>query len=273
MTATQDFYKKLIKPIRDENLTRIIHLATQDTFSPYDKELNYDERLVPIQELRSKFTDWSKDWISGLEKFPYMYVMNGNTDSLNTIFNHYKHISWKKGDYSYYSYWHKLNKKPHTELEVPQVAEDLVVSWPGYTWGNREQLEFAEQCTVLRKHLDCAYLGLVKPDHIDISNFETASFSFSKTLAIPYNRIGIMFSKTEISTLTILNKLGYVNLSGVKLVNHILDRFDIDYWWKTYSQELTKLCFNNNLTQTNCLLFAYKGIERISLAEYWKPAI
>jgi hypothetical protein len=270
MTSTQDFYKKLIKPIRDENLIRIINLATQETFSPYDAKLNYEERLDPIQELRSKFTTWSKDWVSGLEKFPYMYVMNGNTDSLNTIFNHYNNVSWKKGDYSYYSYWHKLSRKNHTELENPQDVEDLVVSWPGYTWGNKEQLDFSNKCTALRKHLDCAYLGLVKPDSIDISDFETASFSFSKTLAIPYNRIGVLFSKNEISSLTILNKLGYVNLSGVKLVNHILDRLDINYWWDAYSTKLKNICDTNNLRPTDCLLFAYQGVNRISLAEYWR---
>jgi hypothetical protein len=270
MTAIQNFYKKLVKPIRDEKLINIINLASPEIFSPYDKELNYEERLDPIKELRNKFTNFSSDWITGLDKFPHMYVMNGNTDSLNTIFNHYNHISWKKGDYTYYNYWHALSKKAYTELENPALVEDLIVTWPGYTWGNREQLEFSEKCKPVRKHLDCAYLGLVKPDSIDISDFETASFSFSKTLAIPYNRIGIMFSKTEINTLSILNKLGYVNLAGVKLVNHILDRFSINYWWETYSSKLEKLCITNNLKSTDSLLFAYQGTDRISLAEYWK---
>ena len=265
-----DFYKKLIKPIRDETLVNVINLATSETFSPYDKELTYEERLAPIRELRSKFTSWTANWIAGLEKFPHMYIMNGNTDSLNTIFNYYTHISWKKGDYSYYNYWHTLSRKSYTELETPQTVDDLIVTWPGYTWGNREQLEFSEKCNPVRKHLDCAYLGLVKPDSIDISDFETASFSFSKTLAIPYNRIGILFSKHEINTLTILYKLGYVNLSGVKLVNHILNRFSIDYWWETYSPKLEELCIKNKLTPTDCLLFAYQDLTRVSLAEYWK---
>jgi len=89
-------------------------------------------------------------------------------------------------------------------------------------------------------------------------------------LAIPYNRISILFSKTEIESLAIMNKLGYVNLSGVRLVNHILDQLPANYWWDKYGPMLDDLCRKNNLGKTDCILFAYKGDSRISLAEYWR---
>lgn len=266
-----DFYQKLIKPIRDDNVTAIIESATAEIFSPWDKELTWDERIRPIMDLRKKFTSWSSDLVSGLETFTYMYVMNGNTDSMNTIFaGANAGTAWKKGDYSYYKYWHSARKKVHRELEQPEKVPSIIASWPGYTWGNREQLDFANECETVHKHLDCAYLALTTPEKVDISNFQTASFSFSKTLAIPYNRISILFSKHEIDSLAILNKLGYVNLSGVKLVNYMLDRLPANYWWDKYGSMLDDLCKKNDLIKTDCILFAYQGDKRVSLAEYWR---
>lgn len=266
-----DFYRKLIKPIRNSYINELINKVDSTVYSPYDKELNWQERIAPINNLKNKFLDWSKDWVSGLNQFPYMYVMNGNTDSLNTIFsNSTDSMSWQKGDYSYYNYWHTTQHKPYNELTEPVNVSNMVVSWPGYAWGNREQLEFAKKCNATTMHLDCAYLGLVKPDMIDASIFDTASFSFSKTLSIPYNRISLLFSKKEIPNLIIMNKLGYVNLSGVKLATHLLNNITPNYWWDTYSSKLDDLCLKNNLRKTDCILFAYKDEHRVSLAEYWK---
>ena len=268
--STKDFYRKLIKPIRNTYVSALIDQVDANIYSPYDKELSWEERISPITELKNSFLEWSKDSISGLDQFPYMYVMNGNTDSLNVIFSNADNMAWQKGDYSYYNYWHTIQRKQHQELTEPQSVSNIVVSWPGYSWGNRDQLEFAKQCNANTMHLDCAYLGLVKPDSIDAGIFDTASFSFSKTLSIPYNRISLLFSKKEIPSLVIMNKLGYVNLSGVKLATHLLNNIDPTYWWNTYSSKLDDLCLKNNLRKTDCILFAYNGDQRVSLAEYWK---
>ena len=85
--STNDFYRKLIKPIRDPYIDDLINKADSSIYSPYDKELNWEERTTPINLLKTKFLEWSKDWVSGLDQFSYVYVMNGNTDSLNTIFS------------------------------------------------------------------------------------------------------------------------------------------------------------------------------------------
>ena len=266
-----DFYKKLIKPIRDSKILDIISQAGPEVYSPYDKDLTYAERLGPVNTLKETFIKWSSNWLQNLARFPFVYVMNGNTDSLNTIFSLSKsQMTWKKGDYSYYAYWHNQMKKNHKELVEPEKVEDIIVSWPGYSWGDSTQLYFAKECNPTRIHLDCAYLGLVKPMSVDVSDFETVSVSFSKTLAIPYNRIGLLFSKHEIPSLSILNSLGYVNLSGVKLATHIINHIPCDYWWSNYSNKLDKLCSDNNLKKSECLLFGYKDDVRVSLAEYWK---
>lgn len=269
MNSTDDIYRRLIKPIRDDYISEIISGIDNSLVIPYDKHLNWAERMVPIKYLREQFTKWSETWISGLEKFPYLYIMNGNTDYLNSLFRS-RPVAWKNGDYSYYQHWHSSTRTPGVGLTEPASVKDIVISWPGYSKGDSTELDFAKSCDAERIHIDCAYLGLTSPQHLDASIAETVSISFSKTLSIPYNRIALLFSKTEIAELSTLNKLGYVNLSGVKLVSEILKKFDINHWWKTYGGDrLQKLCDEHQLTATNCILFGYQGSNRINLAEYW----
>lgn len=269
MQSTDDFYRKLVKPIRDDFISRIISSIDSSTFSPYDRELNWAERTTPIKILRERFTEWSKDSLLNLESFPHMYIMNGNTDSLNSLFNRTNNIAWRKGEYSYYPYWHTATKRSYQELEVPTSVPDLLVTWPGYSKGNRDELDFALSCNAERLHLDCAYLGLTKPEQIDTSVFETASISFSKTLSIPYNRISLLFSKKEIPEYSLLNRLGYVNLSGVNLVNKLIEQIPLSYWWDNYGHRLDGVCSKHQLTSTDCILFAYDKEKRIGLAPYW----
>jgi hypothetical protein len=270
MQSQDDLYTSRIKPIRDDFISGIISSAPADVFSPYDKEFNWAERLGPIKRLQITTRKWCADWLTGIDKFPHMYVTNGNTDYLIGLFNRTNNLAWKKDDYSYYQHWHEITGKQYTELTEPANVDDLVVSWPGYNYGNNMEVEFANQCTVKRRHLDCAYLGVVKPTTLDVSDYETVGISFSKTLAIPYNRIGVCFSKTEIKDIDILNKIGYVNLSGVKLATHIMNNLPPDYFWNKYGgDKLSDLCKKNDLTQTDSILIAYKNEKRIGLAPYY----
>lgn len=196
--------------------------------------------------------------------------MNGNSHSLDELFRRVDNIAFKKNDYSYYSQWHYRTGKPYQVLEEPRPVKDIVVSWPGYSHGDRTELDFALQCNPERLHLDCAYLGLAEPDQIDVSAFETISISFSKSLSIPYNRISVLYSKNQIPELEILNKIGYVNLSGVNLANALLEKLPHDYWWNNYGNKVEKLCANHDLTATKSILFAYdKNGRRLGLAPHW----
>jgi hypothetical protein len=79
-----------------------------------------------------------------------------------------------------------------------------------------------------------------------------------------------MFSKREIPSIDLLNKIGYVNLGGVNLASHIMDRLPINYWWDKYGVAMQQLCKDNNLTPTSSLLSAFDGRDRIGLAQYWQ---
>jgi len=268
-----EFYKTLIKPIRDDFISAIINEANNlETYSPWDNQFNWRERHDPIEQLKRSTTEWASNWLLGLDdvNFPHIYIMNGNSHSLDVLFGRVDNIAFKKNDYTYYSQWHKRTGKQCQILDEPQTVKDIVVSWPGYSNGDKTELDFALQCNPERLHLDCAYLGLAEPDQIDVSKFETISISFSKSLSIPYNRISVLYSKNEIPELELLNKIGYVNLSGVNLANILLEKVPSTYWWDTYGSKIEKICANHDLTPTKSILFAYnKNKKRISLAPHW----
>jgi hypothetical protein len=268
-----EFYKTLIKPIRDDFISSIINEANKpETYSPWDNQFNWAERHRPIIKLKRLTTKWASNWLIGLSNrnFPYIYIMNGNSHSLDELFRRVDNIAFKKNDYTYYSQWHFRQGKQYQVLEKPQPVSDMVVSWPGYSNGDSTELDFALQCNPERLHLDCAYLGLAEPNQIDVSRFETISISFSKSLSIPYNRISVLYSKNPIPELEILNKIGYVNLSGVNLANALLEKVPHDYWWNNYGNKIEKLCANHDLTPTKSILFAYdKSGRRLGLAPHW----
>jgi hypothetical protein len=268
-----EFYKTLIKPIRDDFISSIINEATKpETYSPWDKELHWKERWDPKEKLKRLTTKWASNWLINLTKrnFPYVYVMNGNSNSLDELFRRVDNITFKRGDYSYYSEWHNRTGKQCQILEEPRSVRDMVVSWPGYSQGDRTELDFALQCNPERLHLDCAYLGLAEPDQIDVTNFETISVSFSKSLSIPYNRISILYSKKEIPEIEILNNIGYINLSGVNLATALLEKMPQTYWWDNYGSKIEKVCTRYNLTPTKSIMFAYdKHGRRLGMAPYW----
>jgi hypothetical protein len=266
------FYQRLIKPIRDEHVNSLINQLSSIDLSPWDRELNFEERRGPIQRLIGNTMRWCGDWITGLDRFPHTYVANGNTDYINNVMVNTKGvIGWHADDYTYYSYIASQLGRDHLPLRSPGRVDDMVVSWPGYGQGTSTELEFSRECDTIRRHLDVAYLGLTKPITVDASEFDTIGISFSKSLSIPFNRISVVFSRREIPTMTMMNKIGYVNLSGVRLANHLMENLDVGYWWRTYGgRRMEDLCERNSITPTDCVLFGYSGSDRINLTPMWE---
>ncbi len=272
MAAPTGIYHRLIKPLRDQRITSLIRGIDPEFISPWDKALTFEERLVPMQGLIAKTKRMAGQSIHGLDRFKHAYIVNGNTDYINIVSaSAGQRLGWRKGDYSYYPHIASMLGREYHELDSPGELDDMIVSWPGYSLGDATELDFSRSCSVGRKHLDVAYLGLTKPITMDASDFETIGITFSKTLSIPYNRIAVMFSRSEIPTLTLMNKIGYVNIAGVNLASHLLDQIGLSYWWDTYGDRYEKICLENDLVATNCMLVAYSDGVRVGTAPYWKP--
>ena len=269
------FYNSLIKPIRDRRINDLIKEVNHSLMSPWDKELNFSERLQPISKFKDLLIDWAGGYLSGLGDFPHWYVVNGNTEYLNHIIGFGKGtVGWKSGDYSYYPHIAQTMRRSFKSLDSPSQIDELITSWPGYLNGDSTELDFSVLCTVEKRHLDVAYLGLTPPIKVDLSPFSTVGISLSKSLAIPFNRVAMVFSREEIPTLSMMNRIGYINLSGVNLASHLLANIEPGYLWNTYHHAYQEVMESNGLRSTNCILVAYdqKG-NRIGTAPFMRNIV
>lgn len=265
------FYSTLIKPIRDRHMDELIRSLDPALMSPWDQDLTIAERLLPVERFRKNLLAWTKESLIGLDQFDHSYVVNGNTEYLNHVIGFGQgSIGWKRGDYSYYPYIAHTTRRAFVELDgnAEDAPDELIASWPGYARGDSTELDFMRQYNTTRRHLDVSYLGTTAPLSTDVLDFDTVGVSLSKTLCIPFNRIAMVFSRREIPSLSVLNRIGYVNLSGVNIANHLMENLSPTYMWDTYSHHYHRLMAEHDLQATNCLLIAYDGAgRRISTAQ------
>jgi hypothetical protein len=66
-----------------------------------------------------------------------------------------------------------------------------------------------------------------------------------------------MFSSSEIPGLEIMNKIGYINLSGANAAIAVMKSIPVDYFYVTYRDQYESICYLQNLTPTKCILFGH----------------
>jgi hypothetical protein len=260
---TTIIYNRLIKPLRTQLIQDTVGSMLPLQFSPHDQQLSYAERLEPIALLKRNIIKWASRHIWGLDQFSHMYVMNGNTDRINRLFSAGP-VRFLSTDYSYYSVLGPPSLTP---------GDPSLVTWPGYSQGNTRELNLVEISSPPNQiHLDSAYLGLTRDcEVINVSRFASIAISFSKTLAIPFNRISVLFTHTPDPQLDVLNSIGYVNLSGVHIANKLLVTLPPDYWSIMCGAHYDNMCSRYQLTPSNCFLFAFdRRGARVSTAPYWR---
>ncbi len=283
MKETNTFWTKLIKPIRDDRINSIIENLEVYQTSTWDRDFTFAERLLPKQKLFYTFTNWIRNYVTGLESFQERYVCNGNTDSINHIFmeRKFNRVFTLDNEYSYYGYLcHTLGitKIVFNEDELGKITtNDLVcITYPNSYNGKEEN-----RSAIIKKlqernipiYIDVAYCGLTTPFHLDLVANENTyfSFTFSKTMSIGFNRIGLMFTGRSIPGLEIMNKIGYINLSGVHLANALMEALPCDYMYKTYSSQYENICKEMNLTPTDCILYGHDAYgQKYCISELYK---
>jgi hypothetical protein len=80
-----------------------------------------------------------------------------------------------------------------------------------------------------------------------------------------------MFSSSEIPGLEIMNKLGYVNLSGANAAIAIMKSIPVDYFYTTYRDQYFNICQSQNITPTKCILFGHdQNNDKFCTTPYYK---
>ena len=206
MKETNPLWPKLTKPIRDSKINSIIESLDVYNIATWDREFTFVERLLPKQKLISSFMNWISEYVTGLDQFPEKYVCNGNTDSINHVFmeRKFQRVFTLENEYSYYdNLCHTLGiqKLNFTESTIDKITEnDLVcISFPSAYDGSiigRYELIKQIQERGIPLYIDMAYCGLTTPFSLNLTATKNTyfAFTFSKTLSIGFNRIGLLFS-------------------------------------------------------------------------------
>lgn len=282
---SNQYYNTLVKPIRDSKIKEILGNIATDKIFPADVEFNFKERLVAKSELISTFIPWVKDFLGGLDQFNYKYIVNGNTDALNILFmkKDFRRVCFLKNEYSYYLHMCKTLNIEHVEIETVDTnllsnTDLFLISLPAsYDGSSKEKIKLIEQLQHLGipVFIDVAYCGLTEPFYLNLTSTDNTylSFTFSKSSSLAFNRIGVMFSGSELPSLDIMNKIGYINLSGVNAAIAVMKAIPVDYFYLSYKNQYSGICQSNNLTPTKCILFGYdSNNNRFCTTPYFKTA-
>jgi hypothetical protein len=274
-------WSRLIKPLRDLEIQQVIENIPVNLLTPYDKEFTFAERFDPINKLHLNFIRWINPSVIGLIRFQKKYITNGNTNFIDQVVLTQRpaRIIHLKGDYSYYSYLANALKIQRVEITIDQLdtvrpSDLFLISVPFANNGKNENGQVViDYCHTNQIPLavDIAYSGLTPEYSINLTPRENlyVGFTFSKTFGIPYNRIGVCYAGSEVAGLNTMNSIGYVNLSGVNIVNTIMRKFPKNFMYNKYNEEYKRICSQLSYTPTDCILFAYNGQDRVCITEYY----
>ena len=274
MKETNPFWTKLTKPIRDSVINQIIQSLSVEQLAPWDKAFTFAERLLPKNTLLSKFPQWVSSHFTGFDKLAFRYVCNGNTDSLNHIFmqGKFERVFTLDNEYTYYGYLCQELGKEKIVFNLDNIGQittrDLVcISIPNaYNGSVDDRLEIIKllQKNNIPVYIDVAYCGLTEPFVVDVQPASNTyfAFSFSKTLGIGFNRISVLYSGSAVPGLDIMNKIGYINISGINIVNRLMKQLPCDYIYNTYKDQYLPICTRLGLTPTKTILVAHDAIKQ-----------
>lgn len=111
--------------------------------------------------------------------------------------------------------------------------------------------------------LDFAHLPCTKNINVDLSHkcIDMITFSLSKAFHGAENlRLGIRFEKEDTDdSLDILNSVNMINSMSLGIGIEYMNMFTLDHNWYKYGKTYYKVCRENNLEPTDCIMFGIGG--------------
>ena len=229
-------------------------------------DLTINKKII-CDDFKAKFIPWLNQGhikFKGLEKFPYVYIINGVSEFIPKVLAEHKiRPMCVEGEYIAYPAHARALVKSGVKLD----NKTDIISLPFCRTGNIHP----ETCKILEKPslVDLAWAGNsgIK-ETFDLSKVKYATFSFSKCFGVQYHRIGIAYSKVPIQTLELEAGFTYVNVVGVDLMRHLMS-IPPHYLYDKYKHIADKLCKDNEVEPTKHLWIGFKDGKRHSLLKYW----
>lgn len=192
------------------------------------------------------FLKFYKDYLTGLDKFPFRYPVSGSSEGIFHLLvwlkNNYPDLPVYvlKGEYEGYGEYGKNIGVAITEVTEKELLKArkgiLFVSNPSARDGNIIENEFINQCADHGHKLiaDMAYLGLTRKYNFNLShpNIIAVLTSLSKPFGLFYYRIGFVFTRFEMPTL--YPNIWFKNILSLIIADKIFTKFKPDYFYNKY---------------------------------------
>jgi hypothetical protein len=231
----------------------------------------YDNNILDLY--RNKFVSWISNSkynnLHGLELYKDISYTNGITDAFDQYYliQKKKRFRFFKGEYEYHqrSFQHDFNWA-YIEDDDIKNGDSVILSVPFYGDGKINPLltdEFLTYCDdkSIPVCLDFSYYPLARNIDINLNHrcIQLITFSLSKVFDGMENvRVGLRmvndFRQIE-DGITYSNQRQLINRFGAGLGYDLMNNFDINYSWENFGKKYTEVCKDNNLTETDCLLF------------------
>ncbi|WP_236517842.1 aminotransferase class I/II-fold pyridoxal phosphate-dependent enzyme [Sandaracinus amylolyticus] len=218
-------------------------------------------------EFASTYTEWIRASeatpVTGLETFPVRYFVNGVTQAYDIFFYEHKGRRFRtlQGEYPYVRL--SVPDWAHVESDELRPNDALVMSVPFYADGSvpRGYRALLDRCSELGVPvmIDAAYFGTSFGTRFDYTHpaIEMLSFSLSKTFAVHSFRIGILFSKRELSYLEeIQMQARYYNRVGASVGLALMRQFPADFMPSSYRDAHRRVCAELDVIPSRCVMLA-----------------
>lgn len=241
-------------PITDNFL---IDLKNNWYTNPQKKYSNLDFTKIAV----NWFQGTKKNDITGWNKFPYVDVIMGCTQFIESIVIKYGWDGFQilKNEYAYYSLMGKFGVDPGS-LEP---NKPLIVSLPNwnYTDIRPEWDDILKECEEknIDIHIDFAWITVARDINFNLDHPNIQSFAMSMSkYNLQWNRIGLRWTRQRsMDSITIFNHYyGDVNSGVMNCGAYFMNNVPRDYGWDAYGEKYYNVCTEHNLVPTKIIHIA-----------------
>lgn len=220
------------------------------------------------QQYITAVTQWLQSddttYIRGLEQFPYVYVINGISQAIDSLHFEDRRLHIHPNEY-----------RPYQVVGNKASIDDTlhIISQPFSQLGSISEHSSKIITSMPNVWVDAAYFGTNNKLQLTLDeNVETLVYSFSKSFGLQYSRIGIMYTKNQVPLFEMYKHYAYNNINAAALVLNLIDRFAPSYFPNKLQPHQQSICDQYGLEPLDCVwvgLDKKKG-RKVSLFPYYE---
>jgi hypothetical protein len=204
----------------------------------------------------------------GLETFKRRDAILGTTHQLDELhMQHGGRITTFDGEYKYHRRLTDFKVKSMADVSQLSDGDVLVISYPSciFAGGFPGFADLLDLCLSknIPVHVDGAWFGQCRNVDVDLSHpaIHSVSVSLSKALGMGSQRIGIRYTRERINgPIAIMNDFAYANVSDMWIGVSMMDHFGVDFWWKNFSKEYSKVCKDFGLQEADSIHIGWQKV-------------